>query len=70
VEWADLSNQSSDSISGLNWEVAANTTISINVAGTGDIIALDSIAAIPEPTCIAFMLCAGLCALITRRFTA
>lgn len=70
IAWADLDNQSSDYIENLSWSVSSGTTVSFEVVGGTDAIALDSftIEVVPEPATIAMFGIGGLIAFVIRRF--
>ena len=69
IVWADLGNKTSDSITGLSWNVASGMTVSFEVVGATDIIAVDAVTVIPEPATISMLGLGALGTLIVRRFS-
>lgn len=69
VAWADLTNQSSDFVTNLSWAVSSGTTISFEVVGLADIIAVDAITVVPEPATVGMLGLGGLLAIMIRRST-
>lgn len=67
IAWSDLTNQSSDYIDGLSWDVTAGTLIRMEVAGSGDSISMDAIDIVPEPATVSMFGIGGIISWIIRR---
>ncbi len=72
IAWADLSNQSSDYLENLSWNVSAGEIIRLDVAGITDSLSLDAIdlTVVPEPATLALIGIGGLLMLVSRRIDA
>lgn len=67
IIWAELDNQSTDSIGGLSWNVALGDTVRFETVGATDAIAVDSFAVVPEPATTAMLGFGGLLVWTIRR---